>query len=329
MNQHVDGRCQIVHKCCSIVQVDGSVLDPITDVFTAMRTRSVLYGRLEVSAPWGFEAGPGPLACFGTISRGNCWLAVDDVPHPIALTGGDCFLVAPGHGHALRDHPRSSTRNISEIASGHTGQVIHWGGGGPSTTIICGTFAFDEAYSKPLISLLPPLIHVRADRVRTTALQTTLQLLAEETASPGAGSQLVVNRLADLLFIHAIRAYIASDECSSTGWLRALSDPQIGLTLRAIHEKIEHPWTVASLAAAGGLSRSAFALRFKNLVGEAPLEYLTRWRMYKASQILRERESKLADVANAIGYDSDGAFNKAFKRVLGVTPGEYRKLGAR
>jgi AraC-like DNA-binding protein len=305
----------------------GTVMDPITDVFTAMRVQSVLYGRIEACAPWGFHAAAGPNACFGTLLRGSCWLSVSGIANQIALAGGDCFLIAPGRAYSIRDHPLSSTSDFAGIAAGQSGKIIHWGGSGPASTLIGGRFAFDETSSKPLMELLPPLIHMRADRVRTSALQITLQLLAEETAAPGAGSQLVVNRLADLLFIHSIRAYIKSDECSRTGWLRALSDPQIGIALRAIHEKLEHPWTVASLASEAGISRSAFALRFKDLVGEAPLEYLTRWRMYKASNLLRDRNVKLAGVADSVGYYSEGSFNKAFKRVLGMTPGEYRKSG--
>ncbi|MGA2595499.1 MAG: AraC family transcriptional regulator [Bryobacteraceae bacterium] len=303
-------------------------MDPITDVFTAMRVQSVLYGRIEACAPWGFEAESSPKACFGTVLRGSCWLSVSGITKQIALAGGDCFLIAPGRAYAIRDHPLSSTRDITEIVAGQSGKIIHWGGSGPASTIIGGTFEFDEASSKPLMELLPALIHIRADRVRTTGLQTTLQLLADETAAPGAGSQVVVNRLADLLFIHAIRAYIASDECARTGWLHALSDSQIGKALRAIHENLEDSWTVASLATVAGLSRSAFALRFKQLVGVAPLEYLTRWRMYKASNLLRDRKVGLAEVAEQVGYYSDAAFNKAFKRVLGMTPGEYRKTGS-
>jgi AraC-like DNA-binding protein len=303
-------------------------VDPITDVFTAMRVESVVYARFEATAPWGFSTEACPHACFGMVSRGNCWLTVEGSPKPIPLTGGDCFLLAPGGAHALRDHPRTRTRSIADVLRGRSGDVIHFGGGGAPTSIVGGKFTFDATNSKPLTDLLPPLIHVKADQARTLALQTTLQLLASETAAPAPGSQLVINRLADILFIQALRAYIASEGSSHTGWLSALSDPQIGAALRSMHEKIEHPWTVAGLASEAGMSRSAFALRFKELVGEAPLEYVTRWRMYKASRLLRERDNKLAEVANSIGYDSDGAFNKAFKRVIGVTPGEYRRSGA-
>lgn len=302
-------------------------MDPLTDVFTSMRVESVVYRRLEATAPWGLSFETPSHAKFGMVLRGNCWLTVEGVPKPVPLAGGDCYLLPRGNAHSLRDHPRSRTRNFVEVLDRNHDQVIHYGGGGAPTTIVGGKFTFDGPASRPLTDLLPPLIQVRADEARTLALQTTLQVLASELASPGPGSQVIVNRLADTLFVLAIRAHLASSGCAKTGWLRALSDPPIGAALKSMHERIAHPWTVGALASQAGMSRSAFALRFKELVGDAPLVYLTRWRMHHASRLLRDGNKKLFDVAKLVGYDSDGAFNKAFKRVLGVTPGEYRSNG--
>jgi transcriptional regulator GlxA family with amidase domain len=128
--------------------------------------------------------------------------------------------------------------------------------------------------------------------------------------------------------VQAIRAYIASEERLKHGWLAALADSSIGAILRTMHQNMEYPWTVEALATTIGLSRSAFALRFKQLVGEGPMEYITRWRMYKASDLLRESEKNQMSIANMVGYDSDSAFNKAFKRIIGITPGEYRRKSA-
>jgi transcriptional regulator GlxA family with amidase domain len=135
----------------------------------------------------------------------------------------------------------------------------------------------------------------------------------------------VLKRLADIFLLQMIRAHISSSTCRQTAWLRALSDPRIGAALRSMHEKIEQPWSVAELASAANMSRSAFALRFRQMVGETPLEYLTRWRIYKATVLLRDGDKKLTEVANAVGYDSDGSFSKTFKRIVGVAPGEYRR----
>jgi AraC-like DNA-binding protein len=147
-------------------------------------------------------------------------------------------------------------------------------------------------------------------------------------AEQAPGSEVVANRLAEVLFIQAIRAYIASgNENCKRGWLRAIVDSQIGAALKSIHENVNNPWTVESLAEAAGMSRSAFAERFKQLLGQTPLVYLTAWRMQKAVQLLQQGDKKLIDVAQSIGYESDAAFSKAFKRVVGLAPGEYRRNG--
>ena len=318
-------------------------MDPITDLFHTMHVASVVQARLEATAPWGLireaedseEAGPhssarknspSQLAHFGMVSRGNCWLSVKGMPDPLPLTGGDCFLLAPASTYALRDNPRTRARSFCEAAPKDGSNVIHYGGGGAPTTIISGWFSFAPTSIKPLKRLLPELILVKADQAQTLALHATLQLLASEMAEPAPGSEVMVNRLADILFIQCVRAHIAasSENCKS-GWLRAIFDPKIGGALKAMHERVENPWTVETLAAAAGMSRSAFALRFKELLGETPLEYLTNWRMYKATGSLQEDDRKMFEIAKSVGYDSDAAFSKAFKRVLGVAPKEYRR----
>ncbi len=305
-------------------------MDPITDIFTAMRVESIVYGRIELTAPWGLRFEKGEYACFGSVARGNAWLTVEGQEQPIALTGGDCFcMFAQSHEHTLGDHVKRPAANMQAVAQTKCGDVIRFGGGGAPTTILGGKFTFDKTNSKPLMDLLPPFIHVGNDRVQALPLQQSLQLFAAEAAQSCLGSYLVLKRLADILLLQLIRAYVSSSTCRETGWLRALSDPRIGGVLRSMHEKIEQPWTVAELASAAGMSRSAFALRFKEVVGETPLDYLTRWRVYRAAVLLREGDKKLTEIASAVGYDSDGSFNKTFKRIVGVTPGEYRRAGDR
>jgi len=305
-------------------------MDPITDIFRAMRIESLVYGRFELTAPWGLGFDRGEYACFGLVARGNCWATIEGDSKPIPLSGGDCFcLFAQNHGHTLGDHPRSRAHQIQDVVRAKSGDAIHFGGGGVPTTIIGGKLTFDQANSRPLTDLLPPLIHIRSDCTQVLPLQQTLQLLASEATQPAVGSHLVLERLADIILIQAIRAHIASDARQRTGWLRAFSDQQIGAALESMHEKIQQRWTLPDLAAAAGMSRSAFASRFKEIVGSTPLDYLTRWRIYKAALLLRQGDKKLVDVANSVGYDSDGAFNKTFKRIVGVTPGEYRRNSGR
>ena len=235
-------------------------------------------------------------------------------------------MLAPGSTYTLRDNPSTRAHSFCQAAPKNGSTVIHYGGGGIPTTIVSGWFRFGQMSVKPLKRLLPELILIKADQAQTVALHATLQLLASEMAEPAPGSEVMVNRLADILFIQCVRAHIASSsESCKTGWLRAIFDPKIGAALKAMHERVENPWTVESLAATAGMSRSAFALRFKELLGETPLEYLTNWRMYKATGLMQEDDKKLFEVAKSVGYDSDAAFSKAFKRVLGVAPREYRR----
>ena len=318
-------------------------MDPITDIFRTMHVTASGLHRLEATAPWGVRQEnqakekvtlsdqtklPTDLAHFAMLSRGNCWLSVEGVPEPIPLTGGDCFLLAKGTSIVLRDSPRTRPRwTFGEIGAKANGNVALYGGGGAPTTIVCGSLSFDHASLKPITQLLPSFILMKADQARTLALNNTVQALASEMAEQAPGSEVVANRLAEVLFVQVLRAHIASRPDHNKGWLRAVFDPQVGAALNAIHDSVDTPWTVESLAEAAGMSRSAFAVRFKELLGQTPLEYVTEWRMQKAMQFLQQRDKKLTDVARSVGYESDASFSKAFKRVVGANPGEYLKRG--
>jgi AraC-like DNA-binding protein len=301
--------------------------------------------RLEATAPWGLiqdrrteesvtasgkKTPPTDLAHFAMLSRGNCWLSVEGIPEPIPLSGGDCILLARGTSFVLRDSPRTRPkRSFREIAARDGSNVAHYGGGGAPTTIICGSLSFNRVSLKPITQLLPSFILIKADNARSLlALHSTMRALASEMADQAPGSEVVATRLAEVLFIQALRAHIASGMGSrSRGWLRAIFDPQMGAALSALHGNVNAPWTVESLAEAAGMSRSAFAARFKQLLGQTPLEYVTEWRMQKAMPLLQQRDKKLIDVARSVGYESDAAFSKAFKRVVGTNPGGYLKGG--
>ncbi len=318
-------------------------MDPITDIFRTMHVTAFGLHRLEATAPWGIKqenqteenvtpsdkrTSPTDLAHFAMLSRGNCWLSVEGFAEPIPLTGGDCFLLAKGTSIVLRDSPRTRPRwSFREIGAKANGNVALCGGGGAPTTIVCGSLSFDRASLRPITQLLPNFILMKADQARTLALHTTVQALASEMEEQAPGSEVVGSRLAEVLFIQVLRAHIASRPESNKGWLRAIFDPQIGAALSAIHDRVNTPWTVESLAEAAGMSRSAFAARFKELLGQTPLEYVTEWRMQKAIQLLERRDKKLPEVARLVGYESDAAFSKAFKRVVRANPGEYLRRG--
>jgi AraC-like DNA-binding protein len=297
--------------------------------------------RLEATAPWGLiqekqteekvppfgkKTSPTDLAHFAMLARGNCWLSVEGLQEPIPLTGGDCILLARGTSIVLRDSPRTRPGStFREIAARAKRNVVHYGGGGAPATVVCGSLSFDRASLKPITQLLPRFILIKADQTHTLALHSTMQALASEMAEQAPGSEVVATHLAEVLFIQALRAHIASGPERNKGWLRAIFDPQIGTALSAIHDRVSTPWIVESLAEAAGMSRSAFAVRFKDLLGQTPLEYVTEWRMQKAMQLLEQRDKKLIDVARSVGYESDAAFSKAFKRVVGANPSEYLK----
>ena len=312
-------------------------MDAVTDVFQSMNIASVIQARLEASAPWGLKhdanakEGDGRhsatrFAHFGMLIDGNCWLTADGLPDPIPLSEGDCFLFAPGSRYTVRDNPRTGAQNFCSVASENGSQVIKYGGGGAPTTILFGWFRFSATSLRPLGRVLPPLIVTRSDQPQTLAVRATMTMLASEMANPAPGSGLVVQRLTDILFVQCLRAHFESRSgACNQGLLRAFFDPHIGVALRIMHQKLDAAWTVETLAVACGMSRSAFALRFKEMVGETPLEYLTSWRMQKAAALLQNTDKKMIDVARSVGYDSDATFSKAFKRVAHVAPSEFRK----
>lgn len=316
-------------------------MDAVANVFQSMHIASVIPARLEAGAPWGLkhegnteEGNEGHYAArfahFGMLTGGSCWLTSDGSPDPIPLSEGDCFLFAPGSRYTVTDNPRTAAQSFCSVASEDGSQVIKYGGKGAPTTILFGWFKFCATSLKPLGRVLPPLIVARSDEPQTLALRATMTMLASEIANPAPGSALVVHHLVDILFLQCLRAHLESKSgACNKGLLRAFFDPKIGVALKMMHQKLDDAWTVEKLASACGMSRSAFAVRFKEVVGDTPLDYLTTWRMQKAATLLQKSDSKVVDVARSVGYDSEAAFSRAFKRVVHVAPSEFRRDFAR
>jgi AraC-like DNA-binding protein len=300
-------------------------MDPLDDAFSAMRVRESLHARVEASAPWAIKFKAGTTARFGLVVAGSCWLTTEEPAKSIPLASGDCYVILDGATYTLGDHPRSPTENCFDLVGRLVDGAVSVGGGGTAATIVTGWFVYDELGARPLLALLPRVLHTRVDGYRTDILKATLDLLARETERPGVGSGVVVSGLADILFVQAIRSHLNNIDESDVGWLPALSDRRIGAAMRALHEAPAEPWTVEKLASVSNMSRSAFAARFKARMGEAPLEYLTRWRMFRAGVLLRNTQRSLAEIANEVGYESDAALSKAFHRVVGMAPGAFRK----
>ena len=314
----------------------GAQMDVLTDALEAIHLKSVIHGRLELSAPWGFRVDFGHSG-FYVVTRGNCWLEVDGVDEPVQLASGDFVLLPHRQPHVLRDSRRTKAAAASEVFARcpkstqgcQPGGIRRYGGGGALTTMVGGCFLFEDGAQNPLVASLPPIVHVKGDGGRAVQwLEASLQFVASEMASGQPGAETVVSRLADILFVQAVRAHLAQSADETTGWLRALVDTQVGAALGLMHEKPEEPWTVEALASRVAMSRSAFAARFAQLVGEPPLTYLTRWRMQKATRLLRDRHASIGEVASRVGYEAEAAFSKAFKRWTGVAPGAYRRAEA-
>jgi AraC-like DNA-binding protein len=306
-------------------------MDVLTDVLRTVRLQNKCHGRLELTAPWGIEveASDQRSSNFYVVSSGSGWLEVDGSSSAVPLASGDLVLLPKGGRHVLRDDPGTRAVPITQILAGHhgaSGHVFHYGGVGAPASIVAGHFTFEDGVGDALLESLPPLIHVKSEGgTMVQWLQATLQFLTTETALAQPGAETVISRLADILFVQALRAHMASLTDCSRGWLRALKDPPMATALRLMHQHPEQPWTVEALANQVTMSRSAFAERFTRLVGEAPLGYLTRWRMQKAARLMLDGDATLGAIARAVGYETESAFGKAFRRHMGTSPGEYRK----
>jgi AraC-like DNA-binding protein len=320
-------------------QLDHGV-DVIAEVLGAVHLTTAVFGRMELGAPWRLRIPERDYLSFYVVARGGAWLELPDVaapdgtsagaaPQAIALSAGDAVLLPRVSAHVLRDANRSEAPPLDfdyegcpRVTAGHVGR---YGGDGPVTSLIAGHFTLGRAPRNALLATLPPAIHLPADAATASPqLAGVVALILSESASPGPGSTIALARLADLLLLHALRVWISAAGRASCG-LRAVADPSVGAALRLMHARPAEPWTVERLASAVGMSRSGFAARFAELVGEPPLQYLARWRMTKAAQLLREDEASVAAVAARVGYANPVAFTKAFARLQGIGPGAYRR----
>ncbi len=300
----------------------------LADVLETLRLTNVVYGRFDLGAPWGLQFPRMELAHFYVVARGGGILAAEGAEHTFTLSAGDVAVIPLGAAHSLRDATGSSAVTLATAQCtrhGAGGEVIRLGGAGARTSIIGGAFEFSAGRRTCLLENLPPVIHLPSNDPRAMPwLGAIVQLIVAESAAPKVGGAVMLSRLADMLLIQALRVQTSSQSCQEHG-LRGLNDPHVGQALKLMHGQLNQPWTVESLAEAVGQSRSGFAAKFHELVGEPPLQYLARWRMTKAAQQLRETDATLAEVAGKAGYLSEASFNKAFKRWEGTAPGAYRR----
>ncbi len=304
-------------------------MDVLTDVLNTVELKGWLSSRRELGSRWRYEFAPSKDSMFHVISDGGAYLQVEGEGATIRVEDGDVLLFPTGHPHALYDDPRSPlTRLVHLDYNPQRGyQVVNSNGEGPKLLMLCGAFHFAYPSGLPLLRRLPKLIHIPGTQGRMAqGCAEIVGLIARESAAQQPGAAVVLNRLTELLFIQVIRRWIDQQAEATMGWGAALRDQPISTALGLIHESPEHKWTVNELAAAVALSRSAFAARFTQLVGEPPLTYLTRWRMLRAARLLKN-EVGIETVATLLGYESEVAFRKAFKREMGMPPAQYRRFG--
>ena len=304
------------------------VVPPFDEALRYVQMTGVFYCPSHLSEPWGLELPP-MLDCvwFHAVLNGSCTLDVDGDTR--LLQAGDLALVPHGAGHRAWGTEPTDTPNVFDLPHEHVNDhyaVLHHGGDGAQTDLVCGGVRFERPAARQLAASLPAIIHVEASRsTRSDWMRSTLELLAEETQHVQPGGEAVVSRLCDIVIIQAIRTWIERDPAARTGWLGALRDERIGTAIARMHADPANDWTVARLAEEVAMSRSAFAARFTNLVGEPAMQYLTRWRMHVALDLLQSGELTVAAVAARVGYQSEAAFSRAFKRTIGTTPRSSRR----
>ena len=302
--------------------------DVLSETLTDFGMSGVFYAVSELAAPWGIEIPPLPgTIVFHLVTEGELVLDVDG--ETTRMTAGDIVLVPNGTGHAVLDAPGSHVTPLFDLPRVETGERyerLRISGPGPRTELVCGAVAFTGIGVARLVRSLPPVLP--AGRGEDTAwMRAAFAVIGAESRQPRPGSDVVTARLADILVVQVVRSWLESG-APDRGWVAGLRDPLLGRALASFHAEPGAPWTLASLAAEAGMSRSAFAARFRDRLGEPPMTYVTAWRMDVAARLAREEQLPLARVAERVGYQSEAAFNRAFRRAHRVTPGVYARRGS-
>lgn len=314
-------------------------MDALSDVMAAVRLTSSAFLDARFSAPWCMASQIGPEDCapFGAmpaqiiayhyVVAGRLFIELEDAT-PAEVTTGEIILLPRNDRHAVGSAPGLRPAIIEHLIQPPDGTcpaTLRLGGGGEETHIICG-FLGCEVPDNPLIAALPAMLRLNAcEGIGGTWIGDSFQRAAQEFRTGGVGSSTVLSKLAELLFVEAVRRYLTMLPDTQTGWLAGLRDAKVGKALALLHTRTAQPWTTDELAHAVGLSRSAFAERFTNLVGMPPMRYLTRWRLQVAAMRLRDSPRSLAQIAYDVGYESEAAFSRAFKNAFGTTPGKWRQ----
>ena len=297
-------------------------MDPLSDVLSLLKPRSYMAGGFDVGGDLSiqFPQHEG-IKCYALIS-GQCWLSVEGVPDAVRIATGDCFLLPSGRPFRLASDLNLTPVDAHTIFSAPMNGGIGSYNGGGDCFIVGGHFAFTGEHANILLGVLPPIVHIRKESDKA-AMRWSLERLRQELREGQPGGFLVAQHLAYLMLVQALRLHLAEGVRGGVGWLFALADQQMSAAIHSMHDDPAHRWTLQKLAERAGMSRSTFALKFKQTVGASPMEYLTRWRMMLAGDRLARSVDSISVIALSLGYESESAFSTAFKRVMGCSPRQY------
>jgi AraC-like DNA-binding protein len=315
-------------------------MDPFSEVLNGVRLKGAVFFSAAFSEPWRLSTPPcrevtqtlapgaSHIVIYHLVVDGSARARLEGGPD-VGLAPGDIVVFPHGDAHHLSGGIGGSQVEIAavlgKIATRNL-SPMHAGGGGATTRFVCGYLTCDPLLCGPILDSLPPMlkVNVRTDRSGHWLEQSILHLV-EEAASNHAGSDAMLAKLSEALFVDTLRRYVTGLPEQTTGWLAGARDAVVGKSLALLHRRPSHPWTIAELAAEVGLSRSALVERFTRYLSDSPIAYVTGWRMRLAAQALTSTSKGVADIAAEVGYESEAAFNRAFKRVFGVPPAQYRR----
>jgi AraC-like DNA-binding protein len=299
-------------------------MDPLSDVLALLKPRSHMAGGFDVGEPWSIRFGRYEgVKCYAVVA-GACWLEIEGGDEPTRLKTGDYFILPRGQPFRLASDLEATPTEARSIFTSPSNGALRLVNGGGDCMIAGGHFALDGNHAGLLLSVLPPVVHIRqeADKAK---LRWCLDQMRHELREPRPGGSLVVQQLATMMLVQALRLHLADGSKDGVGWMFALADKRLGAAIGAIHADPAHRWTLQALAERAGMSRSTFALRFKQKVGKSPMEYVTQWRMRLAADRLANARDPVSVVALSLGYESESAFSVAFKRAMGCSPRRYAR----
>jgi AraC-like DNA-binding protein len=299
-------------------------MDPLSDVLSLLKPRSYSSGGFElgdeVAIQWPQHEG---IKCYAVVS-GQCWLSVEGIADAVLLTTGECYLLPPGPPFSLATDPSLPPVDYRILLATRKLDAEPPGKSGNGCYLVGGHFVLTGNHADILLRSLPPIVHIRKESDKA-AMRWSLQRMEEEVRDPQPGGSLIAQQLAYMMLVQALRLHLTDAAKGGVGWLFALADKQMRAAITCMHDAPGHPWTLQKLAEHVGMSRSVFALRFKETVGNTPMEYLTRWRMLLAGDRLKNSGDSISTIASSLGYESDSAFGKAFKRTMGYSPRQHSR----